>query len=438
MSTGREPAGAGPGARTILHVDMDAFYVGVEVRRRPELAGKAVVVGGTGNRGVVAAASYEVRRYGVHSAMPTSQARRLCPHALFLTPDFPAYEAASADVHAIFRSVTPHIEPIALDEAFLDVTGARRLFGDGRAIAEAIRGRVRDELHLSCSVGVAPTKLLAKLASEAAKPKAGPSGIRPGRGVVEVPPGGELAFLHPLPVQALWGVGPATLERLRRLGVQTVGDLAALPLDALVASLGRASGTHLHRLANGHDDRDVESDRDAKSIGHETTYPHDLDDPAELARQVVRLADAVGARVRAAGVAGRTVTLKVRFGSFATITRSATPPEPVDTGVELAAVGKRLLADVDVSAGVRLLGLSVSNLVTDAPRQLRLDGTTDDDVGHDVEWSEATRTIDKIRERFGADAIGPASLVRGEVGRSRLAPLRRGEQQWGPDVSPNP
>ena len=438
MSASVASPGSGPTPRTILHVDMDAFYVGVEVRRRPELKGRPVVVGGAGNRGVIAAASYEARRYGVHSAMPSSQARRLCPQALFLSPDFAAYEAASAEVHEVFRSVTPIIEPIALDEAFLDVTGARRLFGEGVTIARLIRARIGDELSLSCSVGVAPTKLLAKLASEAAKPTAGSSGVRPGPGVVEVPPGGEVAFLHPLPVQALWGVGPASLERLRRLGVQRVGDLDALPLDALVAALGRSAGTHLHRLATGRDERAVEPDRDARSIGHEQTYPHDIDDVAELERHLVRLADAVASRVRAAGVAGRTVTLKVRFASFATITRSASTTEPVDTGVELAALAKKLLADVDTSEGVRLLGLSLSKLRADAPRQLRLDGTTEDDIGHDPEWSEASRTIDKIRERFGADAIGPASLVRGEVGRSRLAPLRRGEQQWGPDVSPDP
>ena len=425
--------------RTILHVDMDAFYVGVEVRRRPELRGRAVVVGGTGNRGVIAAASYEARRYGVHSAMPSSQARRRCPQAVFLAPDFAAYSEASERVHEIFRSYTPLVEPIALDEAFLDVTGSRRLFGDGPAVAASLRARIADELALACSVGVAPTKLLAKLASEAAKPRATPSGVRPGPGVVEVPPGGELGFLHPLPVQALWGVGPATLERLRRLGVGTVGDLARIPLDVLVAALGQSAGRHLHALTTGVDDRPVEPDREAKSVGHEQTYAHDLHDRAELDRELVKLADAVAARLRHGGVGGRTLTLKVRFGSFETITRSATAPEPLDTTVGLVALGRRLLAEVDPSPGVRLLGVSASNLVVGAPRQLQLDGTVGEGVAH-AEWSEATRAVDAVRERFGADAIGPASLVRDvrdEAGRTRLVPLRRGEQQWGPVVSPD-
>src|SRR5262249_3683577 len=221
---------------------------------------------------VVAAASYEARRYGVHSAMPSVRARRLCPDAVFLAGDFAAYEQASREVHDVLRSYTPLVEGIALDEAFLDVTGALRLFGTALEIAAAIRARISNELALSCSVGVAPTKLLAKLASEAAKPKASPSGTTPGAGVVQVEPGEELAFLHPLRVQALWGVGRATLERLRRLGVKTVGDLAAVSEATLVHTLGKANGRHLHRLAEGIDERPVEPDRAVKSIGHEQTF----------------------------------------------------------------------------------------------------------------------------------------------------------------------
>jgi DNA polymerase-4 len=400
---------------------MDAFYVAVEVRRRPELAGLPVVVGGTSDRGVVAAASYEARRYGVHSAMPSTRARRLCPAAIFLAGDFAAYEEASRQVHDVFQSYTPIVEGIALDEAFLDVTGALRLFGTGVEIAASIRQRVADELALSCSVGVAPTKLLAKLASVAAKPKADPTGIRPGAGVVEVAPGEELAFLHPLPVQALWGVGPATLERLRRLGVSTVGDLAAVAEGTLVHSLGKANGRHLHRLAKGIDDRPVEPDRAIKSIGHEQTFARDVHDPAELTLEIVRMADAVASKLRNHGLVGRTITLKVRFGTFTTITRSSTVADPLDGGPAITAVARMLLDTVDPTPGVRLLGVSVSGLSAQTGRQLSLGG--------DASWDPATRAVDEVRERFGAAAIGPASLV----GADGIKLTRRGRQQWGPD-----
>jgi DNA polymerase-4 len=401
-------------------MDMDAFFVAVEVHRDPSLRGKPVVVGGTGDRGVVAAASYEARAYGVHSAMPSTRARRLCPHAIFLPGHHERYGAVSERVMAILRSYTPLVEPLSLDEAFLDVTGARRLWGTGPEIAVQIRERVRDEEGLACSVGAAPTKFLAKLASEAAKPVASLDGVRPGPGVVVVPHGGELAFLHPLPVRALWGVGPKTREKLDRLGIATVGDLATLPLDTLVAAVGDASGRHLHLLANGVDERSVVPDQAVKSIGHEETFARDLHEHAALAREIGRMADAVGRRLRAHEQAGRTVVLKVRFGDFTTITRSVTLPDPVDTGRDIALAAEELLGTLDVSVGVRLIGVSANGLVAGGNRQLTLEDPGD--------WSEADRAMDRIRERFGDDAIAPAVAL----GDGGIRSKRRGDQQWGP------
>ncbi|MGE0877647.1 MAG: DNA polymerase IV [Acidimicrobiia bacterium] len=413
--------------RSILHVDMDAFYVAVEVRRRPELKGQPVVVGGTGGRGVVAAASYEARRFGVHSAMPSAQAQRLCPNAIFLPGDHDLYGEVSKDVHAIFATYTPIIEPIALDEAFLDVSAGRRLFGDGAEIALAIRQRVRDELDLACSVGVATCKMIAKLASEAAKPMVGARGIQPGRGVVVVEPGEEMTFLHPMKVQALWGVGPATLERLRRLGVDTIGDLAAVPATTLVNALGKSAGSHLHRLANAIDDRPVEADRGVKSIGHEETFAHDRHGAAELDPELLRLADSVAARLRAHGVHCRTVNLKVRFADFQTVTRAITLPEPVDLAPELLRAARSLLGALDLSRGVRLIGISGSQLVSAPAAQLSLDLNGADDVA--PQWGSATEAIDEIRRRFGVESIGPATLA----GRVR----RRGSL-WGPESEQEP
>ena len=411
--------------RTILHVDMDAFYVSVELRRRPELRDQPVVVGGTGNRGVVAAASYEARRYGVHSALPSAVARRRCPHAVFLPGDHELYAEVSEQVHEIFGRYTPLIEPLALDEAFLDVSGATRLFGEGVTIAHRIRADISGELDLTCSVGVAPNKFLAKLASVEAKPRALPDRIEPGHGVVQVPPGEELAFVHPLPVKRLWGVGPKTLERLERLGVRTIGDLAALDERIVVGALGTASGTHLVALANARDDRPVEVARDPKSIGHEETYPRDLHDHAKLERELVRLADAVASRLRKHGVPARTLTLKVRFAGFRTVTRSVTLDGGVDTGPELVAALKPLLRALDVVPGVRLLGVSGSNF---GPRSRQL-GLFDEPAASPIRSAAA---IDEIRDKFGAAAIGPASSITGHG----LRVVRTGAQQWGPDQAP--
>jgi DNA polymerase-4 len=406
---------------SILHVDMDAFYASVEILEDPRLAGKPVIVGGTGNRGVVAACSYEARIFGVRSAMPSVRARRLCPNAVFLPGRFDRYTDYSRRLHEILLSFTPLVEGIALDEAFLDVAGARRLLGPAEDLAVEMRRRIADELRLTASVGAATSKLVAKLASEAAKPRVTRNGVEPGLGVRVVAPGEELAFLHPHPVQALWGVGPATLKQLQRFGVRTVGDLAALPEATVVHALGDAQGHHLYALSWGRDDRPVESDRAAKSIGHEETYPHDLFELEELRREAVRMAESVAARLRELGQGGRTVTVKVRFADFQTITRSRTLPEAIDTGTAVAGVARELLDHVDPSPGVRLLGVSASNLGAKQAQQLSLDDAT-------PQWDEATRAVDEVRERFGADAVGPASLV----GEGGLRMKRRGDQQWGP------
>ena len=408
--------------RTILHVDMDAFYASVEQRRRPELRGRPVIVGAPGTRGVVAAASYEARVFGVHSAMSSVQAQRLCPHAVFVPGDHDHYAEVSRAIMAIFGSFTPLVEALSLDEAFLDVTGARRLHGDGPTIAAAIRAAILEQEQLTCAVGVASSKFVAKLASEAAKPRIGRHGPEPGLGVKVVLPGEELAFLHPLPVQALWGVGPKTLEKLHRLGVDTVADLASLDERAVVAALGTANGLHLRRLAHGIDDRDVVPDQRPKSIGHEETFARDHHRLETLQHELVRLGDSVASRLRAAHVAGRTVSIKVRFHDFRTITRSVTLPSAVDTGPDVVRAATTLLERIDPTPGVRLLGVHVSQLTEGAARQLSLD---DLDA---PSWDDATGAIDAIRARFGDGAIVPASLA----GPEGIRVKRRGDQQWGP------
>jgi DNA polymerase-4 len=423
---------AEPGTRSILHVDMDAFFVSVELLDRPELRGQPVIVGGAGDRGVVAAASYEARAFGVHSAMPSVRARRLCPHAVFLNGRHDRYAEVSREVMEVFHSFTPLVEPISLDEAFLDVTGSQRLHGPAPTIAQSIRERVLDREGITCSVGVAPSKFVAKLASEAAKPIASPEGPRPGLGVKVVGADEVLAFLHPLPVKALWGVGPATLARLQRLGITDVGDLAAMPVDVLCGALGKAAGRHLHALANGIDQRAVETDRKPKSVGHEETFATDIRDRAELDRQLMRLADAVAGRLRHHGIGGRTVTIKVRFHDFKTITRAVTLAGPVDTTPAIAGPARDLLDAIDPGPGVRLLGVSVSGLTTDQSRQLTLDDVLAGDTTSPEAWETASHAIDEIRDRFGAAAIGPASVSSPQG----LQVKRQGDRQWGPDVGP--
>jgi len=346
----------------------------------------------------------------------------------------------------VLRSATPLVEPIGLDEAFLDVTGARRLLGSPRVIAELLRRRVADELSLDCSVGVGRSKLIAKLASRAAKPKADRQGTRVGPGVMVVTAEEEPAFLQPLPVRALWGVGPATAKRLEELGVTTVGDLAKLPEQAVMRRVGRSQGAHLVALARGEDHDPVVPDRPAKSIGHEETFGDDLADVEVLRRHVVRMAESVARLLREAEVAGRTVNLKIKFSDFSLVTRAHTVSFPIDTAPALSAVASALLDAVDLKMGVRLLGVSMSGLqATATSRQLSFDtdvsfdalGPEDEDQPTPAQlqesWSEITAAVDAVRSRFGLASVGPASMV----GPQGIAVPARRDAPWGPSAEPD-
>jgi DNA polymerase IV len=386
---------------SLLHVDMDAFYASMAVRDHPELAGLPVIVGG-GSRGVVLSATYRARESGVHSAMPMTRARRLCPQAVVVRPDFERYSACSAAVMETFHSYTPKVQALSLDEAFLDVSGARRrLGGDPVQIAEELRARIHDEQGITCSVGVAATTLMAKLASRSAKPD----------GVLRVTPAEVTTFLHPLPVEALWGVGDKTGEQLRRLGLTTVGDIAHTPVATLRRALGPAAGAHLHVLAWGGDDHAVvprRSDAEPeRSIGSDETFGRDTDDPALVRRELLRLSAKVSGRMRAAGVAGRTVTLRIRFADFVTITRSRTLSDPTDLTAEIYAVVGDLYAALRLErARLRLVGVRVEGLIDarTATRQLVLG---DRERG----WSEAERAVDRATRRFGDYVVRPGSLI---------------------------
>ncbi len=382
----------------ILHVDMDAFYASVELVTRPELRGKPVIVGG-GGRGVVLSATYEARAMGVHSAMPMSRARRVAPDAIVLEPHHERYAEVSAGVMALFNSITPLVEPLSLDEAFLDVSGALRRLGSPTAIAELIRARVYDEQRITCSVGVAPTKFVAKLASTPIKPD----------GLLVVPADQVTAFLHPLPVGALWGVGERTEERLVALGLRTVGDIAHTPVDTLVRALGQASGQRLHDLAWGRDDRDVVPDATEKSIGNEETFARDVDDPEVIAREILRLAQKVAARARRHEIRGRTVVLKIRFADFTTITRSRTLDTPTDIGQVIYDTALDLYAALRLQrARIRLVGVRLEGLIAleDAVEQL----TLDDGSASPVDRRAAEVAADRLRDRFGQDVVRPARL----------------------------
>jgi DNA polymerase-4 len=381
----------------VLHVDMDAFYASCELRTRPDLVGKPVIIGGDGSRGVVTTATYEARAYGIHSAMPMSRAKRLCPQVIVLPPNFTLYSEVSAGVMAIFRDITPLVEPLSLDEAFLDVAGAIRRLGPPAVIAESIRSRVHDEQGITCSVGVASTKFVAKLASTRAKPD----------GLLVVPSDRVIAFLHPLPVGALWGVGEKTEESLTRLGLRTVGELAHTPLDTLVRALGPALGEHLAALSWGRDPRHVQAPEAEKSIGNEETFPRDIDDPDVIRRELLRLSEKVAARLRQQGYAGRTVVLKVRFADFRTITRSRTLTSHTDVGRDIYRTVRELYEALGLQrARLRLVGVRVEGLLEAelAPRQMLLD---EPELG----WREAEQAVDRATARFGRGSVRPARLI---------------------------
>ena len=407
------PAGNDAGCH-VLHVDMDAFYASVELRDRPELRGKPVIVGGGGNRGVVLSATYEARTFGVASAMPMMRARRLCPQAIVISPDFGRYSQASAGVMEVFRSVTPSVEPLSLDEAFLDVSGAGRRFDGPRMIGEWIRATVQDEQGITCSVGVASTKFVAKLASAHCKPD----------GLLVVPADRVVQFLHPLPVAALWGVGEKTEEVLRKLGLHTVGDLASTPVKTLQSALGPAVGAHLSALAWGRDQRIVSASEPEKSIGAEETFGVDVDDPQVVRRELLRLAERTAARARAAGLVGRTVSVKIRFADFTTITRAKTLPEATDVGRVVYETAAGLYDALGLErARLRLVGVRLEGLVDEAgqARQLMLGE-------RDVGWREAEQAVDRATRRFGAGAVRPAALVGPDAARG-ASPRARSDSQ---------
>ena len=379
--------------RRILHVDMDAFFASVEQRDRPELRGQPVVVGGTPERrGVVSAASYEAREFGIRSAMPSATARRLCPDAVFLPVDGAKYRAASREVMRILHTYTPLVEPISCDEAFLDATGTERLFGPAEAIGREIKRRVRQELDLVASVGVAPNKFLAKLASDLGKPD----------GFVVVQAGEAQEFLGELPVRRLWGVGPATEERLRKLGIGTIGALARFPQDVLQTHLGDYAA-ELMQLARGEDDRPVEPDHEAKSISSETTFAEDTSDVAFLRRTLLGLAEHVGERTRAARLKGRTVNLKIRFEDFTTRTRHATLDRPTASGLATFQSAWKLVGRLGTALRpVRLIGVGLSNFDLGA----QLDLFDEEDERHE----RVEATMDDLRRRFGRHSVRRASL----------------------------
>ncbi len=378
----------------ILHVDMDAFYAAVEVLDDPSLKGKPLIVGGMEGRGVVSSASYEARRFGVRSAMSVGQALRLCPNAVVVTPHFDRYVTLSRQVMALFHEVTPLVEPLSIDEAFLDVSGARRLWGSPGRIARDLRARVRERTGLVCSIGVASTKHVAKMASTLAKPD----------GLLIVSGPDNAAFLAARPVRALWGVGPKAAEALEARGIRSVADVLATPRAVLDRALGAATGERISQLARGVDPREVETHRVEKSVGHEETFLEDIADPTVLRAELRRLADRVAARLREAGLSAATIAIKVRKADFTTLSRSQTLAEPTQVGQRIGEVAVELFGRLDLDQPIRLVGVRGENLRASDGSVLAL---WDDDA----EWRRIDEALDDAHARFGRGAVTRASAL---------------------------
>jgi DNA polymerase-4 len=380
---------------TIIHCDMDAFYASVAELDDPSLRGKPVVVG-AGIRGVVLSANYAARKFGIRAAMPVGRAKRMAPNAIFVSPDHHRYSEISAKVMEIFESFTPYVEPLSLDEAFMDITGAQKLLGTPREIGQAIRKRVHQECGITCSVGIASNKFIAKLASGHCKPN----------GLLEIPDERVLSFLHPLPVSDLWGVGPKTAESLQHLGLHQIKDIANTPLNTLKRALGDATGEHLYELSWGRDYRTVVVDDPEQSIGANETFSYDMDDPEAILREYLKLTERASTRLRNRNLFAKTISITVRFADFKTITRSKTLPLPISSTHEIYQVVKDLYLALKLDrARLRLVGVSLSNLKDDAPEQLMLGQ-------REKGWREAESAIDKAAARFGEKAVRPARLYK--------------------------
>jgi DNA polymerase-4 len=384
----------------ILHIDMDAFFALVEVRENPSLAGKQVIVGYDGNRGVVLSATYEARKLGVHSAMPMSRALRLAPNAIVVEPDHEKYSEVSENVMAIFESITPLVQPLSVDEAFLDISGAQKLMGTPSQIGEVIRARVSDEQGITCSVGVASTMFVAKLATNFAKPD----------GLHVVSADKVIEFLHPLPIGALWGVGEKTAEQLSRLGLVNVSDIANTPVKTLARVIGQAAAEHLYELSWGRDPRTVTPNQAEKSIGAERTFESDLDDPEEILAQILDLSNKVAKRLRAANYFSRTITIKVRFADFTSVTRSKSLPSSTDLATDIYATSKSLFEAMNLQrARIRLVGVRATGLVPTSESSVQLEFSN-----RDSGWREAEEAIDQVAIKFGNSAVKPARLIKPE------------------------